>query len=298
MWYQKRFLKEGKTQLYYLDLAPPSIAPPSGKGVGATKAKRQAPKSCFWAQDLYTTLFFGKPNDEIEHFLFGSIDDAVRRSSLSAGMQRRYASRASTNEASASGNGFRVTERDRPDIKLLRDRTVALIKCTECGKEISSNAMSCPNCGNNVLTKSSQSTLTTWNKVGISIVVLIAGVVILGKYGEHEEAARLAALPPEQRIAEEKRKQEQDDILYGKAICENQIKETLDDPGSAQFDDSYKYLIIANEPPDHYRIMVTLRAKNAFNALRHIAISCDLTRASASSWHTSLKEVTSLKDIN
>jgi hypothetical protein len=33
------------------------------------------PKQCFWSQDLYTTLFFGMPNDEIERFLFGTIDN-------------------------------------------------------------------------------------------------------------------------------------------------------------------------------------------------------------------------------
>jgi len=76
VWYQKRFLKDAKTPLYYLDLAPQRTAPPSGEQVGASSSiQRHAPKSCFWAQDLYTTLFFGTPNDEIERFLFGGIDN-------------------------------------------------------------------------------------------------------------------------------------------------------------------------------------------------------------------------------
>ena len=75
MWYQKRFLKDTKTPLYYLDLAPQRTALSGGEQVGAPSIQRHAPKSCFWAQDLYTTLFFGTPNDEIERFLFGAIDN-------------------------------------------------------------------------------------------------------------------------------------------------------------------------------------------------------------------------------
>lgn len=30
---------------------------------------------------------------------------------------------------------------------------MALIKCNECGKEVSSNAVNCPNCGNPINTK-------------------------------------------------------------------------------------------------------------------------------------------------
>ncbi len=33
-----------------------------------------SPRNCFWKKDLYTTAFFGIPNDEIERYLFGKID--------------------------------------------------------------------------------------------------------------------------------------------------------------------------------------------------------------------------------
>ncbi len=36
---------------------------------------RWGPKNCFWEKDLYTTSIFGIPNDEIERYLFGAIDD-------------------------------------------------------------------------------------------------------------------------------------------------------------------------------------------------------------------------------
>jgi hypothetical protein len=74
-WYQKRFLKDSKTRLYYLDLTPERTTLPTGERVGPPEVQRNSPKYCFSAQDLYTTTFFGIPNDEIERFLFGAIDN-------------------------------------------------------------------------------------------------------------------------------------------------------------------------------------------------------------------------------
>lgn len=72
VWYQKGFVSIVPPRLYYLDLNPE----PAEQGRGARPAVlKSAPKQCFWSQDLYTTLFFGAPNDEIERFLFGAIDN-------------------------------------------------------------------------------------------------------------------------------------------------------------------------------------------------------------------------------
>ncbi len=71
-WYQKGFANVDPPRLYYLNLNPE----PAEQGHCAPPTiLRSAPKQCFWSQDLYTTLFFGVPNDEIERFLFGGIDN-------------------------------------------------------------------------------------------------------------------------------------------------------------------------------------------------------------------------------
>lgn len=73
-WYQRRFLRDSKTPLYYLDLNPPRTILPSGEEVGPPALQRNSPRNCFWGQDLYTTVFGNVQNDEIERFLFGAID--------------------------------------------------------------------------------------------------------------------------------------------------------------------------------------------------------------------------------
>jgi hypothetical protein len=72
VWYQKGFVSADPPRLYYLDVDPQAAE--LGRG-GPPAIKKGAPKQCFWSHDLYTTLFFGAPNDEIERFLFGAIDN-------------------------------------------------------------------------------------------------------------------------------------------------------------------------------------------------------------------------------
>lgn len=72
VWYQKGFASIDPPRLFYLDLSPK----PGAQRHGAqSEIPKSAPKRCFWSQDLYTTSFFGTPNDEIERFLFGTIDN-------------------------------------------------------------------------------------------------------------------------------------------------------------------------------------------------------------------------------
>jgi hypothetical protein len=72
VWYQKGFISADPPRLYYLDLG---LQPAELGRDGPPAIKKSAPKQCFWSHDLYTTLFFGTPNDEIERFLFGAIDN-------------------------------------------------------------------------------------------------------------------------------------------------------------------------------------------------------------------------------
>lgn len=71
IWYQKRFLQTPGAQLFYLDFSPTIYRNGPGKSVS-----KRVPKSSFKTTDLYTTWPDGQPNDEIERFLFGEIDNS------------------------------------------------------------------------------------------------------------------------------------------------------------------------------------------------------------------------------
>ena len=51
---------------------------------------------------------------------------------------------------------------------------MALIKCKECGKDVSDKAKACPNCGNTILTKKDEE-----NAEGMKILKIIIGIILL-----------------------------------------------------------------------------------------------------------------------
>lgn len=73
-WYQKRFLLPMRTKLCCLDLWPDKKKLPNGSTVTMNNLHWWTPQQCFYEYDLYTTSFFGFVNDEVERYLFGTID--------------------------------------------------------------------------------------------------------------------------------------------------------------------------------------------------------------------------------
>lgn len=74
VWFQKRFLPEGQTSLYYLNLQPFEQLP-DGRQIKVREMYEWGPRNCFYRKGLYTIKVFGIRNDEIEEFLFGKIDN-------------------------------------------------------------------------------------------------------------------------------------------------------------------------------------------------------------------------------
>lgn len=74
-WYQRGFIESGQSQLHYLDMSPPHKILPDGRILPTKAVHKWGPKSCFCEYDLYSTHFGSVVNDEVEKFLFGSIDD-------------------------------------------------------------------------------------------------------------------------------------------------------------------------------------------------------------------------------
>jgi len=73
IWYQKRFLPDDQTSLYYLNLHP-FKGLPDGRQIKLREIYKWGPGNCFREKDLYTTRIFGSRNTDIEDFLFGKID--------------------------------------------------------------------------------------------------------------------------------------------------------------------------------------------------------------------------------
>ena len=76
IWYQKGFIVGTRNTLQYLDLNPNKIKLPNGRIFTAKELRLQSPKRCFQENDLYTTWFGSRLNDEVEKYLFGEIDSS------------------------------------------------------------------------------------------------------------------------------------------------------------------------------------------------------------------------------
>ena len=80
-WYQKRFLKPGQFEYFYLHLKPETFI---HKGVKRQKRSvfHRGPASCFYENDLYALKFRQRTTDAMEKTFFGEIDrrgqEAVR----------------------------------------------------------------------------------------------------------------------------------------------------------------------------------------------------------------------------
>lgn len=73
-WHQKRFFTPGKTTHCLLDLNPPTFKRGDGT-VASGRCFFESPTSkAFVEDDLYSTFFEGKVNDDIERMFFGDID--------------------------------------------------------------------------------------------------------------------------------------------------------------------------------------------------------------------------------
>jgi len=85
------------------------------------------------------------------------------------------------------------------------------------------------------------------------------------------EAARLSAMTPEQRAAEQAAKDKRaqaeaklEHLNQARFACEEFVKRSLHDPDSAQFEDSDTFFAEETKP-DSYRVQARLRARRLEN---------------------------------
>lgn len=123
---------------------------------------------------------------------------------------------------------------------------MALINCKECGKEISDQAKACPHCGAKPAVPS-----------GCAAVFIIVATVLI-VFSLIPGTPR----PPEPFDAE----------ATVRGLCMMDIKRSLNDPDSAEFEHSSS--TIASKNGEVWTVQRPVRAKNAFNATRRAVFEC------------------------
>lgn len=148
-----------------------------------------------------------------------------------------------------------------------------MMKCKECGNEISDKADSCPKCGAKVK-RTSFLTKIVAGMIGIGVVMSIYGSISAGNQRERAAAAeqnRINALTPEQRAKEiasqqaaqtAKSKEDQlKELRFQKTLLvAKSIKQAMRNPDSFSLDDAF-----AND--DGSVICINYRGQNGFGGI-------------------------------
>lgn len=166
---------------------------------------------------------------------------------------------------------------------------MSLIKCHECGKEISDEAKTCPHCG--VKPKTG---MGAGKAVLLTFFILIVISMVMGKISSEnaatQEDTRRASLTPAQRAAEDAAKAKSKRIGEARYICQLTLEKSLNDPDSAKLESSYKWY--AEERKDGtILVQPTGRAKNAFGAYINGTWNCLTKRDGENVRFLSLKQI-------
>jgi DNA-directed RNA polymerase subunit RPC12/RpoP len=143
---------------------------------------------------------------------------------------------------------------------------MALVKCKECGQEVSTSAGTCPHCG--------KKRTTTRTKVIAAGIVLLATLGIIGNALD-EGSRKPVAMPAAEKKAKTK--------LDAQIMCKLFVERFLHDPDSAEFESVTTFPVV--EDGDEYVVTVRLRARNGFNALRAGSFVCRTKSAEGDKWN-------------
>lgn len=142
---------------------------------------------------------------------------------------------------------------------------MALIKCKDCGKEHSTDAKACPNCGKRRTSRLTR--VIAWFFAIIGIMTIWS--MIQGQKASEEsaqtETQRRAVLTPEQRAAEKAAKAKNVRFSSARGACLIALKRSLNDPDSAQLGATSSWYV-EERADGSVLVQPSGRAKNAFGA--------------------------------
>ncbi len=135
---------------------------------------------------------------------------------------------------------------------------MALVKCKECGKEYSTDAKACPNCGKR------RTTMTTTVIMGLFAFVIII-FIFNSQQKQDAESARRAALTPEQRATEDAAKAKAGKFSSARGACLIVLEKNLNDPDSAKLERTSSWYV-EERKDGTILVLPSGRAKNTFGA--------------------------------
>lgn len=133
-----------------------------------------------------------------------------------------------------------------------------IVKCHECGKDVSTEAKTCPSCGVKVKNPTSRAV----KLIGLAFTVAVIGTAITGNNNQPQqnaESSRRASLTPEQRATEDAAKAKRDTQLQTAAAVALRLKNATKDPAAFEL----TTLIVKPDGTACYEY----RAKNSFGAI-------------------------------
>jgi hypothetical protein len=150
---------------------------------------------------------------------------------------------------------------------------MSLSKCSECGKDVSSKAEKCPNCGAPVKSASGFLGLQNIGCLGKIVLVCIGLAFIGGIFGDKDESTNKTktygnydhkkTAPEKQKTPDELRKQRIEKAFSpwdgSHRELERFIKKSMNDPDSYKHEETF-YL----DKGDYLLVKTTFRGKNAF----------------------------------
>lgn len=191
---------------------------------------------------------------------------------------------------------------------------MALIKCAECGKDVSTEAKTCPSCGATVRLPKKPAKPSSAGALMYALVGVV-GLTFVGAYmsnqdnrdWEKADQKRLAAMSPEQRdavlaqrkalaasqaasaeaakVAQEKAaakaRELDDDISKAERICTNLFEKDANDPSSVEWIRDERWFTFTSKDKKHATSTRGVRAKNAMGGLIKASIKCDLVKGAA-----------------
>ncbi len=182
---------------------------------------------------------------------------------------------------------------------------MALLKCAECGKNVSSEAKKCPSCGAKVrLPKKPTSPILKFALLGIAAMAIV--IMYMSGQASKEIAQadqdRLAAMTPEKRSTEVARRQAQaasaaaataaqaqaasvadallHDVGMAEVTCSMYAEKRAHDPSSVEWIADEKNFAYTSKDSTHATSVQAMRAKNAMGALVRGAVKCALVKDS------------------
>jgi RNA polymerase subunit RPABC4/transcription elongation factor Spt4 len=147
---------------------------------------------------------------------------------------------------------------------------MALKPCKECGKEISTEAKVCPNCGKKDPTSQP---VPKWLWIALGVLVLIVAVNLGGPKSTPEPPKTAAELAREDSANAANLKQQKinDQLFVARTICQTAAMQLLKAPATAEFaDDAYEKDL--GKGRSHIQLQVD--AENSFGAKLRNTIDC------------------------